>query len=68
MKRFLKILVLLALTVLVLLAVMAFVVPAFAQDDCPGCPPEQPQPPCGVAFTTLAGPALCLAALKAVRK
>jgi len=67
MKSFLKILVLLALTVLVLLAVVAFVVPAFAQDDCPGCPEEQPQPPCGVAFTTLPG-LVAAVALKMVRK
>ena len=65
MKSFLKILVLLALTVLVLLAVVAFVVPAFAQDD--DIPNEAP-PPCGVSFTTLPGLVLCLAALKVVRK
>lgn len=57
MKRILKVLILLALTVLVLVALFAFVAPAFAQDDneCPGvrCPEEQLSPGCQAAMAAL---------------
>ena len=58
MKRFLLVLILLALVV----------VPAFAQDDeCPGvrCPEEQPSPGCAA---TMAALVLLMVALKVVRK